>query len=107
MDRGKLEQMLAAGTDNVMLRYALASELVKAGLAGEAIGHLERAVELSPDHSASWKLLGKTLAASGEAARAVDAYERGIAIAERRKDIQAVKEMTVFLKRLRKQLAGE
>ena len=107
MDRGKLEQMLATGTDNVMLRYALASELVKAGLAGEAVTHLERALEMAPDHSASWKLLGKTLAASGETARAVEAYEKGIAVAEQKKDIQAVKEMTVFLKRLRKTRAGE
>ena len=104
MDRRSLERMLAAGTDNVMLRYALGSALLKESAAEEASAHLRRAVELAPDHSASWKLLGKALTAAGDPSGAVAAYERGIATAEAKKDVQAVKEMRVFLKRLRRQL---
>jgi predicted Zn-dependent protease len=104
VDRGALERMLAAGTDNVMLRYALGSALLKASAAEEAVVHLRKGLELAPDHSASWKLLGKALTAAGDAAAAVAAYEQGIATAEAKKDVQAVKEMRVFLKRLRRQL---
>ncbi len=104
MDRARLEQMLAAGTDNVMLRYALGSALIKESAATEAATHLRRAVELAPGHSASWKLLGKALTAAGDAEGAVAAYEQGIATAEAKKDVQAVKEMRVFLQRLRRQL---
>lgn len=107
MDRGTLERMLAAGTDNVMLRYALGSALLKESAAEEAAVHLRRAVELAPDHSASWKLLGKALTAAGDAAGALAAYEQGIETAESKKDVQAVKEMRVFVKRLRRQLEAD
>ena len=66
MDRAKLEAMLFAGTDNVMLRYALASLLLKEGELHEAITHLEKALEQDSSHSASWKMLGKALTASGQ-----------------------------------------
>lgn len=107
MDRDKLEQMLLAGSDNVMLRYALASQLLKEGLPDEAIVHLETALNKDPSHSASWKLLGKALTAAGQIERAKAIYRNGIAVAERRKDMQAVKEMNVFLKRLEKQSATD
>ena len=55
-----------------------------------------------PNYSAAWKLLGKALAESGAAAEALEAYERGIAVAEARGDKQAAKEMTVFARRMRK-----
>ena len=107
MDRKKLEAMLAAGSDNVMLRYALASLLIKQDEPTQAIEHLEIALEQDSAHSASWKLLGKTLAATGQSERAVEVYLQGISIAEARGDIQAAKEMNVFLKRARRDLSAD
>ena len=62
--------------------------------------HLARAVELNPEYSAAWKIYAKALVAAGREDEAREAYNHGIAAATRNGDIQAAKEMTVFLKRL-------
>lgn len=100
MNRQVLENMLQQGTDNALLRYTLGTLCLKEKDIEEAIQHLEQALELDPGHSASWKTYGKALAASGRSQAARAAYAEGIANAEAKGDIQAVKEMQVFLKRL-------
>ena len=101
MDRQVLEKMLEQGNDSAMLRYTLGSLSLKEGLSGQAVFHLEQGLALDPGHSASWKLYAKALAAEGRNAAAIEAYEKGIRVAEGRGDIQAAKEMKVFLKRLK------
>jgi predicted Zn-dependent protease len=64
-----------------------------------------QAISLDPHYSAAWKIYARALADSGKIAEAVAAYEHGITIAETRGDIQAAKEMKVFLKRLQRQLS--
>jgi len=95
-----LEKLLAAGKDGALLRFGLGNAYAQAGRLDDAIAHLRRAVELDPDYSAAWKLLGKTLAAAGDSGAARTAYESGIAAAERKGDKQALREMQVFLRRL-------
>ena len=96
------ERMLAAGKDGAMLRFSLGNEYLKAGRADVAIGHLRRAVEIDPGYTAAWKALGWALADSGQAEEALAAYREGIAVAERKGDKQAGKEMQVFAKRIEK-----
>jgi tetratricopeptide (TPR) repeat protein len=96
-----LEALLVKGGDSATLRLALAARHLDAGDAAAAVKHAEAAVRLDPEYSAAWKALGSALAAAGRAAEAVQSYERGIAVAERRGDRQAAKEMRVFSKRLR------
>ncbi len=48
------------------------------GEAGAARGHLEAAVTLAPEHAESHFLLGRAIEASGERARALDAYRRAV-----------------------------
>lgn len=98
----KLEAMLAGGQDNALLRYGLGNEYLKAEDYAKACEHLRKAVDFDPQYSAAWKLLGKALAGAGRNPDAVAAYESGIAVAEAKGDIQAAKEMKVFLKRLQK-----
>ena len=95
-----LEALLAKGTDNALLRFGLANEYLKLGKPEIAIGHLRKAVSLDPKYSAAWKRLGKALAETSRTADAIEAYEKGIQVAEEKGDIQAAKEMKVFLKRL-------
>lgn len=95
----RLEQMLAAGEDNALLRFSLGNAYLKSDPAAAA-QHLRRAVEHDPDYSAAWKLLGRAEAAAGETAAARASFERGIEVAEARGDVQAAREMRVFLKRL-------
>ena len=63
-------------------------------------------MQLDKGYSAAWKLYGKVLTELGRDAQAMAVYEKGIEAAETRGDKQAVKEMQVFLKRLRKQLGS-
>jgi predicted Zn-dependent protease len=97
-----LEALLAKGQDNALLRFGLANEYMKLGKLEIAIGHLRKAIALDPRYSAAWKRLGQALAETGRSADAVQAYEEGIRVAEQKGDIQAAKEMRVFLKRLQK-----
>ena len=83
----------------------MASRYLDAGDAASAVRHAGAAVQLDPDYSAGWKALGRALTAADRFADALTAYERGIAIAERRGDQQAAKEMRVFSTRLKRAAA--
>ena len=98
-----LRAMCGGSRDGALLRVSLANALLAAGERAGAIRELRQALEFDSEYSAAWKLLGKTLAESGDAAAATDAYQHGIAAAISRGDKQAGKEMRVFLKRLRPQ----
>lgn len=100
------EKMLEQGKDSALLRFALGNEYLKADNPCNAITHLREAVRQDPKHSASWKLLGRALTETGALAEALEAYRQGIAVAEAKGDLQAAKEMTVFARRVEKQLAG-
>lgn len=96
-----LKKMLASGQDNALLRYSLGVACLAENQLQQAIEHLQVAVSQAPEYSAAWKAYGKALvqAENTEKARAV--FAQGIAVAETRGDIQAAKEMKVFLKRLK------
>jgi predicted Zn-dependent protease len=98
----RLEAMLARGQDSALLRYSLGNEYLKAHDHDKAIEHFRKATALDPKYSAAWKLLGQTLAEAARHDEAVAAYEEGIRVATARGDVQAAKEMTVFLKRLQR-----
>ena len=95
-----LEALLARGPDSALLRHTLAAGYFERGELERALAHAEAAVALDADYSAAWKLLGRVQAALGQAREAAATYRRGIAVAERRGDLQAAKEMQVFLRRL-------
>ena len=100
--RENLELMLQRGQDSPLLRFSLGSECLKAGDLVAAVEHLRKAVEVNQAYSAAWKLLGEAHARAGSAARAAEVYAQGIAAAEANGDLQAAKEMRVFLNRLRR-----
>lgn len=94
--------MLKRGQDSALLRFSLGSEYLGNNNNILAAEHLQRSVELDPNYSAAWKLLGKALANQDCISEAIDAYRQGIGVAEENGDRQATKEMSVFLKRLEK-----
>ena len=104
--RRNLELMLERGQDSPLLRFALGQECLKANDLVTAIDHLRQAVDQNPSYSAAWKALGEAHVRAGSAERAAEVYERGIQAANEAGDIQAAKEMDVFLKRLRKPRQG-
>lgn len=97
-----LETMIRNGQDNALLRYSLGNEYFRAKKYQQAIMHLHKAIEYDSEYSAAWKLYGKALSANKQTNDAIKVYEKGIAVADKRGDIQASKEMKVFLKRLKK-----
>jgi Tfp pilus assembly protein PilF len=98
----QLETLLAKGQDNALLRFGLGNAYLKAGNPARAAEHLHAAVRHDPGYSAAWKALGKALAEATQTDEAIAAYREGIRVAEGKGDIQAAREMKVFLKRLQK-----
>jgi Tfp pilus assembly protein PilF len=99
-----LEALLSQGKDSALLRFSLGSEYLKLKQTWVAIYQLRRALEMDQNYSAAWKLLGKALTDAGVLRDALDAYRRGIDVAQRRGDKQAAKEMALFAQRLEKQV---
>jgi predicted Zn-dependent protease len=90
------EHLLAAGRDEALLRFSPGNEYPKIAVPTIAIKHLESAIPLDAGFSAPWKLLGRAFAECGRFDEALTAYEHGIETTERKGDMQATKEMTVF-----------
>ncbi|MGF1525597.1 MAG: tetratricopeptide repeat protein [Candidatus Competibacterales bacterium] len=94
------EKLLAAGRDDALLRYSLGNAYLKAQDFPRAVEHFRAAVHHDDRYSAAWKGLGQALVGAQLPVDAAAAFERGIEVAEAKGDIQAAKEMKVFLKRL-------
>ena len=97
-----LRAQLGGPRDGALLRYSLGTALLDAGEVAEAALQLRTAIRFDPEYSAAWKSLGKAHLALGDIDAAADAWREGIGVAERRGDVQAAKEMRVFLRRLEK-----
>jgi Tfp pilus assembly protein PilF len=98
----ELLNLLEKDPDNAILRFSIGSAYLKENNLDQAKEHLAKAVELDPEYSAAWKLYGKTLQLNGEIELAQETLTKGIKVATDMGDIQAAKEMQVFLKRLLK-----
>lgn len=101
-----LLKMLRGGRDDALLRFSLGNEYLKDGQPAAAAEHLRVAVTHDPGYSAAWKLLGKALEGTAALPDALAAYREGIAVAERKGDKQAAREMTVFARRIERKLEG-
>ncbi len=100
-----LEKLLGGPRDGALLRFSLGNAWLAAD-PDKAVEYYRDAVTRDPAYSAAWKGLGKALAAASRPAEAADAYREGIAVAERHGNIQAAKEMKVFLRRAEKSLTA-
>ena len=97
-----LEALIAKGQDSALIRYSLGNEYRREKKFANAIAHLARAVELESGFSAAWKMYGTALSENNQINDAIKAFEQGITVAEKKGDIQAAKEMKVYLKRLKR-----
>jgi len=102
-----LQKLIGTPRDGALLRFSLGSEYLKSGDAHNAQLQLAEAVARDPAYSAAWKLLGRALTETGQPQAALGAYRRGIVVAESKGDKQAAKEMTVFARRIEKQLESD
>jgi predicted Zn-dependent protease len=100
-------KLLERDPENPMVLYSLGNELFKEEKYSEAREYLSRAVRNKPDYSVAHRTLGRTLYELGEDAEARRVFAEGREVAERNGDLQTVKEMDVFVRRLEKRERGE
>ncbi len=101
------EKMLASGQDNDMLRFTLGNAYFAAKNYALAAEHFAKAVEHNKEYSAAWKMLGRSHASLEQYTDALAAFDDGMAVANSNGDKQTVKEITVFRKRVVKQLESD
>lgn len=104
-DSSKLEQLKELAQlepGDPVVHYGLGMEYLRAGEAANAAAAFRRVLELKPDYSAAYRELGKALEKLGQAEEAVAVYEKGREVAREKGDLQTVKEIEVFLRRLGK-----
>jgi uncharacterized protein HemY len=100
-------KLLERDPNNPMVLYSLGNELFKEGSYPEARDHLRRAVENKPDYSVAYRMLGRTHYELREDAEAREVFAKGREVATQNGDLQTVKEIDVFRRRLEKRAAGE
>ena len=100
-------KLLQRDPTNPMVQYSLGNELFKEGRYGEARDHLQRAVENKPDYSVAYRMLGRAHFELHEDTEARGVFLRGKEVASENGDLQTVKEIDVFMRRLEKREVGE
>ncbi|HEX8140877.1 MAG TPA: tetratricopeptide repeat protein [Pyrinomonadaceae bacterium] len=86
MSQSRIEifrQMAEDEPGNVMVWYGLGSEYFKLEQWSEAAEALRRVVELNPDYTAAYQMLGSALLKAGAIEEARSAWTEGIAAADR------------------------
>jgi uncharacterized protein HemY len=100
-------KLLEKDPNNPMILYSLGNELFKEDNYGEARGLLQRAVENKPDYSVAYRMLGRAHFELHENTEARSVFLRGKEVARKNGDLQTVKEIDVFLRRLEKREVGK
>jgi predicted Zn-dependent protease len=100
-------RLLERDPENPMVLYSLGNELFKEEKHFEAREYLERAVRHKPDYSVAYRMLGRTLYELRQDTEARRVFAEGREVAERNGDLQTVKEIDVFVRRLEKRQRGE
>ena len=100
-------KLLEKDPGNPMVLYSVGNELFKEGRYGEARDHLRRAVENKPDYSVAYRMLGRAHFELHENSEARSVFLKGQEVAQENGDLQTVKEIDVFLRRLQKREVGE
>ncbi|WP_267552222.1 tetratricopeptide repeat protein [Rhizobium rhizogenes] len=97
---------LESGNDGPLLRFALGKGLLDANDAKRALPHLREAVRQDPDYAAAWAQLGRCELALGAEAAAIEAWSRGRDAARLHGEVQAERQISVWLRRAVARNAG-
>ena len=100
-------RLLERDPENPMVLYSLGNELFKEEKYSEAREYLGRAVRNKPDYSVAHRALGRTLYELGEDDEARRVFGEGREVARKNGDLQTIKEIDVFVRRLEKRERGE
>ena len=86
--------------DDPVVRFGLAGAYLDAGQPDAAAAEYRETIRLKPDYSAAHRGLGRALERAGRLEEAKAAYATGLDVATQNGDLQTVKEIQVFLRRL-------
>ena len=109
MDASRSEmfrKLLDRDPENPMVLYSLGNELFKEGRHAEASEYLGRAVRNKPDYSVAYRTLGRVLFELEQDEEAARVFAEGREVAQGNGDLQTVKEIDVFVRRLEKRRGG-
>lgn len=76
-------QMAHADSGNAMIWYGLGNEYAKAERWTEAIATFRKVIEINPDYTAAYQMLGTALSTAGEPEAARLAWQEGVQVASR------------------------
>ena len=96
----RLEELLPKEADDPLTHFLLGREYLDDERYDDGARVLGRCVELNPQYTAAYRFLGDCHRKAGRTKEARMTYELGIQVANETGDLQAGKEMEVFLKRL-------
>ena len=99
-------KLLERDPENPMVLYSLGNELFKEQRYSEAETYLSRAVRNKPDYSVAYRTLGRVLYELHEDDEARRVFTQGREVADANGDLQTVKEIDVFVRRLERRQAG-
>ena len=99
-------KLLERDPENPMVLYSLGNELFKEQRYSEAKTYLSRAVRNKPDYSVAYRTLGRVLYEQREDEEAQRVFAQGREVADANGDLQTVKEIDVFVRRLERRQAG-
>ncbi len=102
-DGSKIEQfkqLIEMDPNDPVLHYGLGMEYQKLGDFVAAAEEFRRTTELNPDYSAAYRESGKVLEKLGQNQEAARTYRKGIEVSKQNGDLQTMKEIEVFLRRL-------
>jgi uncharacterized protein HemY len=100
-------KLLEKDPRNPMILYSLGNELFKEKHYEEARDLLQRAIDNKPDYSVAYRMLGRAHFELHENAEARSVFLKGKEVAQENGDLQTVKEIDVFMRRLEKREVGE
>lgn len=100
-------KLLDKDPENPMVLCSLGIQLFKDGRYPDAARHLEKAIQNKPDYSVAYRMLGRARYELHENAEARRVFEEGRRVAEANGDLQTVREIDVFLRRLAEREGAE
>lgn len=99
-------RLLERDPNNPMVLYSLGSELYKAQDYNESKKYLIQAIQVKPDYSVAYRTLGRALYELHEDDEARRVFAEGREVARANGDLQTVREIDVFVRRLDKRAQG-
>jgi len=93
----RFRKMATDDPTNELAHFRLARELMEAGEHAAAIESFQRTLELSPQFSKVYQLLGQCYLVAGQRKEAADTWTRGFQVADERGDLMPRDEMAQLL----------